>query len=94
MPLRTAVERLGGQVGWDTATRSGQVSWNGRTVTVNSKKQQIEVVQPDGAVELKTAEIQLIGSSLWVSLRDLLEATGHPPLAASVNVEERRVKAL
>lgn len=94
VPLRTAVERLGGQVGWDTATRSGQVSWNGRTVTVNSKKQQIEVILPDGAVELKTAEVQLIGSSLWVSLRDLLEATGHPPLAASVNAEERRVKAL
>ncbi|AIQ56098.1 polysaccharide deacetylase [Paenibacillus borealis] len=94
VPLRAAVERLGGQVGWDTATRSGKVSWNGRTVTLNSKKQQIEIVQPDGAVELKTANIQLIGSSLWVSLRDLLEATGHPPLEASVNAEERRVKAL
>jgi peptidoglycan/xylan/chitin deacetylase (PgdA/CDA1 family) len=94
VPLRAAVERLGGQVGWDTATRSGKVSWNGRTVTINSEKQQIEIIQPDGAVELKPADIQLIGSSLWVSLRELLEATGHPPLEASVTAEERRVKAL
>jgi peptidoglycan/xylan/chitin deacetylase (PgdA/CDA1 family) len=93
VPLRTAVERLGGQVGWDIATHSGQVSWNGRKLTVNAERQQIGVTLPDGSEELRAASVQMIGSSLWVSLRDLLDATGHPPVEATVNAAERRVKA-
>lgn len=94
VPLRTVMQRLGGQVGWDITSRSGKVIWNGRTVTVDAGKQQLGIVWPDGAGEVKSANVQMIGSSLWVSLRDLLEATGHPPLEAIVSAEERRVKAL
>lgn len=94
VPLRTAVRRLGGQVGWDADTRSGKVMWNGRTLTVSPGEQRIGIRRPDGTEEFRTADVQLRGSSLWVSLRELLEAAGHPPVAASVNAEERRVKAL
>ncbi|WNS41636.1 polysaccharide deacetylase family protein [Paenibacillus sp. MMS20-IR301] len=93
VPLRTAVERLGGEVGWDTATRSGRVVWNGRTLIVDSRQQRMLVVGPDGTEKSKTTSVQLLGSALWVPLRDLLEAAGHPPVEASVNAEERRVKA-
>lgn len=93
VPLRATVERLGGRVGWDVATRSAAVSWNGRSMTLDSQRQEVGIHWPDGTAEYKAAQVQLQGSSLWVPLRMLLEAAGHPGAEAFVNAEERRVTA-
>lgn len=94
VPLRAAVERLGGQVSWDTATRSGKIVWNGRTVMADAEHKRLTVTFADGRQQQRITDVQLIGSSLWVPLRSLLEAVGHPVLTAGVTGEERRVKAL
>ncbi|MHA6534274.1 polysaccharide deacetylase family protein [Paenibacillus sp. BAC0078] len=94
VPLRAAVERLGGQVSWDTATRSGKIVWNGRTVMADAEHKRLTVTFADGRQQQRNTGVQMIGSSLWVPLRSLLEAVGHPVLTAGVTGEERRVKAL
>ncbi|WP_379158680.1 polysaccharide deacetylase family protein [Paenibacillus sp. sgz5001063] len=94
VPLRAAVERLGGQVSWDSSSRSGKIIWNGRTIIADAEHKQLTLTDADGIQHISSADVQMIGASLWVSLRGLLEAAGHKPLTASVTVEERRVKAL
>lgn len=66
VPLRATVERLGGRVGWDADTRSAAVSWNGRSMTLDSQKQEVGIHWPDGTAEYRAAQVQLQGSSLWV----------------------------
>ncbi|WP_405106819.1 polysaccharide deacetylase [Paenibacillus sp. FSL K6-1217] len=93
VPLRATVERLGGRVGWNAATRSAAVSWNGHSMKLDSQRQEIGIHRPDGTAEYRGTPVQLRGSSLWVPLRTLLEAAGHPGAEAVVNAEERRVTA-
>ncbi|WP_228745380.1 polysaccharide deacetylase [Paenibacillus sp. S150] len=94
VPLRALVERLGGQVSWDAASRSAGIVWNGRTVEADTLRKQLIVTDADGRQQIRSADVQIIGSSVWVPLRAVLEAVGHPPLTAAVNAEERRVTAL
>lgn len=93
VPFRATVERLGGQVGWNAAARSGTAVWDGRTLTLDSAKQEIGIQRKDGKAEYKPASVELIGSALWVPLRTLLEAAGHTSVEAAVNADERSVKA-
>ncbi|MNO37181.1 Peptidoglycan-N-acetylglucosamine deacetylase [compost metagenome] len=94
VPLRAAIERLGGKVSWDVSSRKGRVVWNGRTILADAANKQLTVTDADGRQRVHSADVQIIGSSLWVSLRGLLEAVGHPPLTAAVTAEERRVTTL
>ncbi|WP_246317107.1 polysaccharide deacetylase [Paenibacillus agri] len=93
VPLRAVVERLGGQVRWDQTSRSGQVIWNGRTVTADVSGGELAVSLPGGAQEKRAARVEIIGGAIWVPLRELLETAGHPLKAISATSEERRVKA-
>ena len=49
---------------------------------------------PDHIQRKNSAEVKMIGGSIWVSLRELLEIADHPPLNINVSEAERRVKAL
>lgn len=93
VPLRATVERLGGQVGWNAEARSGTAVWNGCSLTLDTAKQEIGILRKDGSEEFRPASVQLIDSALWVPLRTLLEAAGHPSVEARVNADERSVKA-
>lgn len=94
VPLRAVIERLGGRVGWDTASRSGSVWWNGREVRADAGNQRLTLVSDDGTLITRKSDVELIGSSLWLPLRDLLEEAGHPLLEVKVTAAERRIKAL
>ncbi|MFC3750400.1 polysaccharide deacetylase family protein [Paenibacillus sp. GCM10012306] len=93
VPLRAVVERLGGQVKWDQTSRSGQVIWNGRTLTADVSRGELVFSLPGGAQEKRAARVEIIGGSIWVPLRELLETAGHPLEAISATSGERRVKA-
>ncbi|WP_246188210.1 polysaccharide deacetylase [Paenibacillus tengchongensis] len=94
VPLRAVIERLSGEVGWDAAARRGRVVWNSRSFTADAQKQRFAAALPQGTEEIHQADIRLIGSSLWVPLRELLEMGGHPLRQAGVTAEERRVRTL
>ncbi|MNC19007.1 hypothetical protein D3C75_669300 [compost metagenome] len=94
VPLRAVIERLGGRVGWDTVNRSGSVWWNGREVSADAGNKRLTLISGDGTHVTRESDVELIGSALWLPLRDLLEESGHPLLEVKVTAEERRVKAL
>ncbi|MNC33311.1 hypothetical protein D3C75_816990 [compost metagenome] len=94
VPLRAVIERLGGQVSWDSVSRSGSIAWNGRYVTADAVNKRLTLISDDGTSEYKQSNVEMISDSLWLPLRELLEATGHPLLEAQVTAEERRVKAI
>ncbi|UQZ37542.1 polysaccharide deacetylase [Paenibacillus sp. PK3_47] len=91
VPLRAVIERLGGQVGWDAASRSSRIVWNGLIITADADRKQLTLSQPAGGEKTAQSGVQLLGSSLWIPLRELLEATGHAPVEAKVTALERRV---
>lgn len=92
VPLRAVIERLGGRVSWDVNSRSGEIDWNGKAVIADVMNKQMILNHPDKGQKTIDARIEMIGGSIWVSLRELLETTGHPPLNISVTEVERRVK--
>ncbi|WP_339244649.1 polysaccharide deacetylase [Paenibacillus sp. FSL F4-0243] len=92
VPLRAVIERLGGRVSWDVNSRSGEIDWNGKAVIADVMNKQLILNHPDKGQKTIDARVEMIGGSIWVSLRELLETTGHPPLNISVTEVERRVK--
>lgn len=94
VPLRAVIERLGGQVSWDSAVKRGRISWNNRLITVDAAGKRMTTSLPDGSETTTAADVQMLGDSLWIPLRELLAAAGHPPLETGTTSEERRVKAL
>ncbi|SEU28960.1 polysaccharide deacetylase [Paenibacillus sp. NFR01] len=93
VPLRAVVERFGGKVYWDAATHRGRVVWGGRVVTADPERQQLVMERLGATAVTRDVRISLIGSSLWVGLRELLETVGYPPKSVSVTADERKVKA-
>lgn len=92
VPLRAVIERLGGRVSWDVNSRSGEIDWNGKAIIADVMNKQLILNHPDNGQKTIDARVEMIGGSIWVSLRELLETTGHPPLNISVTEVERRVK--
>lgn len=93
VPLRAVIERLGGKVGWDAINRSGKVAWNGKEFIIDVENKEMTFILPNDTQNKIEARVEMIGGSIWVSLRELFETAGHPPLKISVNEVERRVKA-
>lgn len=93
VPLRAVIERLGGQASWDAVSRSGKVTWNGKELTVDVKNELLISKLPNGIQKVTNTSVKMIGGSIWISLRDLLDSSAHPPLAIGVTEVERRVKA-
>lgn len=93
VPLRAVVERLGGQVRWDADSRTGKVVWNGRALTADITGDSLIYTSPGGMEAKRPAKVEMIGGSIWVPLRDLLELAGHPLKMVSSGTDERRVKA-
>lgn len=94
VPLRAVIERLGGQVGWDAAGRYSRILWNGRIITADVDKKLLTLNLPAGGAQTQGSGVELLGSSLWIPLRELLEITGHAPTKVAVTAEERRIITL
>jgi peptidoglycan/xylan/chitin deacetylase (PgdA/CDA1 family) len=94
VPLRAVIERLGGKVSWDAASRSSVIVWNRCVLTADADKKLLTRSGPAEGLQTRDSGVQLLGSSLWIPLRELLEAAGHPPVNAAVTAEERRIRTL
>ena len=76
VPLRMAVERLGGSIFWKQESRSADVSLGGkRWVAVLSEG---ALVGSPGSVNRVISEAEMVGNVIWVPIRDVLELSGHP----------------
>ena len=93
VPMRAVIERLGGKANWDVELHSGKATLNGRSFLADVKNKELIFDGVNGEPSIRKGKVEMMGGVIWISLRDLLEIVEHPPLAASVTSEERRVKA-
>ncbi|MNM14706.1 Peptidoglycan-N-acetylglucosamine deacetylase [compost metagenome] len=92
VPLRAVVERLGGQVTWDSQARCGRVLLSGRPIVADASGGGLTVTV-DGGERTVPSSVALRGDVLWLPLRDLLGTAGYASVSASSTPEERRVEA-
>lgn len=75
VPLRSTVERLGGNISWDKKEKTVRVTLAKRTWKVKPVEvRDAESANGQGAA----AEAVLIGNSVWMPLRDVLQMSGRP----------------
>lgn len=94
VPLRTVIEGLGGRVNWDVSNRSGTIAWNGKDIIADVANKELSLNLSDSTQTTSGARIDMVDGAIWISLRELLETSGHPPFNISVTEVDRRVKAL
>ncbi|NGM85530.1 polysaccharide deacetylase family protein [Paenibacillus sp. 7124] len=93
VPLRSVVERFGGRVNWSAGTHSGQAELNGREITADTASGRLTLTGAGPEQEAISSGVVLEGGAIWLPLRDLLEAAGHPLLGVANEPEARTVKA-
>lgn len=95
VPLRAIMERLGAKVNWDHPNRSAVITWGESKVIIDTLEKVIvtESDLVDGNEKVQSISITRKDGAIWVPLRSILEATGHPILSTSSTTEERLVKA-
>lgn len=76
VPLRAAVERLGGSVSWKAESKTVQVSLTKVHWEADPGKGTMTLSEGRGRVTI--SEVKFIGHTVWVPIRDALEISGHP----------------
>lgn len=76
VPLRTAVERLGGDVSWNVKNKKVKVSLTKAQWEADPEKNTMELSGDRGKTII--SEVTFIGHTIWVPIRDALEISGHP----------------
>ncbi|RCX16245.1 peptidoglycan/xylan/chitin deacetylase (PgdA/CDA1 family) [Fontibacillus phaseoli] len=94
VPLRSMMERLGAKVMWDGPTQSALLLWGDATVTIDPRKETLVSQSVNQPIETLPVTFSRKYDSLWISLRPLLESTGHSIVSFKSGRQERRVKAL
>ncbi|WMT43395.1 stalk domain-containing protein [Paenibacillus sp. D2_2] len=89
------MERLGAKVTWDHPNRSAVVTWGDSKVIIDTLENTImtESDLTGGKSDAHSISLTSKNGAIWVPLRSILEATGHPILSTSSTTEERLVKA-
>ncbi|WP_235440510.1 polysaccharide deacetylase [Paenibacillus sp. DMB20] len=86
VPLRAAVERLGGSVNWKGDTKTVKVTLAHSGWIADPIKG--TMTSTDGRNNLVTPEVRFMGHTVWVPLRETLELSGHrlEPIVLKDNV--------
>ncbi|WP_018753487.1 polysaccharide deacetylase [Paenibacillus sanguinis] len=94
VPVRSAMEQLGAEVRWNENNQSAIINWGDASVTLDAKKGVLTNERNGAAFITKIAGVKRKNDALWIPLRPLLQALGHPVIQASSTVDEHWVKAL
>jgi peptidoglycan/xylan/chitin deacetylase (PgdA/CDA1 family) len=94
VPIRAMMERLGGEVKWDSVTRTVSVKWGDSKLTLYPEQGSLVAETNNKGRALYSTTVDKKSDTHWVSLRVLLTASGHDIKSVDVNKQEARVKAL
>lgn len=94
VPVRTVMERLGAEVHWSKESQSAFIVWGDVTVIADTRRGVLTAERAGRSAFEYEAAFERKNDALWVPLRTLLEAAGHPIVGLFSNPDERRVKAL
>ncbi|QCT01375.1 polysaccharide deacetylase [Paenibacillus algicola] len=75
VPLRSAVERLGGRVSWDAPSRTARVSLSGASWSADPG---LGMLWSPHTSMKQPSEVMIWGNAVWIPLRDILHFSGHP----------------
>ncbi|MDP4098324.1 polysaccharide deacetylase [Paenibacillus sp. P96] len=92
--LRTAVQRLGGTVTWNSATKTASVAWNGRTVQVHADTERVTSCKDTNRCVSGASKFVMRAGVIRLPLRDLFQWAGHPVSQMRVTQAEYRVTTL
>ena len=93
VPIRAMMERLGGEVMWDSVTRTVTVMWGDSKLTLYPEQGRLVAETHNKGKILYSTTVDRKNDTHWVSLRVLLAASGHDIKSVKVNPQETIVKA-
>ncbi|MGG1613026.1 polysaccharide deacetylase family protein [Paenibacillus phoenicis] len=93
-PVRMVMERLGAEVYWSEATQSAFINWGDAYIVADTRRGVLTAVRPDGTYAEWEVTFERKAQALWIPLRPLLEALGHPIVGVVSTAGERRVSAI
>lgn len=93
-PVRMVLERLGAEVYWSEATQSAFINWGDASIVADTRRGVLTAVRPDGTYAEWEVTFDRKAQALWIPLRPLLEALGHPIVGVVSTAGERRVSAI
>lgn len=94
VPVRSAMEQLGAEVRWNGKEQSAVIKWGDASVTLDVKEGVLTNERDGVTFVTKIAGVERKNDALWIPLRPLLQALGHPVIQASSTIDEHWVKAL
>jgi peptidoglycan/xylan/chitin deacetylase (PgdA/CDA1 family) len=96
VPLRAAMGKLGVHVEWDGKNKTASLNSREDSVQINVDTGDWTVTNRNRQQGVWTTNIpvQINGGTLWVPLRELLQATGHAQISVSLNNVEWRVTTI
>lgn len=92
VPLRAAIERLGGNVSWNKEQRTVQVSLTRVQWEADPEKRTMQASEERGKSII--SEVSFIGNTVWVPIRDVLEMSGHTIKNIDYGVDTYRIVTL
>ncbi|MEC2346824.1 stalk domain-containing protein, partial [Paenibacillus barengoltzii] len=77
-PVRLVMERLGAEVYWSVATQSAFINWGDAYIVADTRRGVLTAIRQDGTSVEWEVTFERKAQALWIPLRPLLEALGHP----------------
>ncbi|MBP1906144.1 peptidoglycan/xylan/chitin deacetylase (PgdA/CDA1 family) [Paenibacillus turicensis] len=93
VPIRAMMERLGGEVMWDSGTKTVTVMWGDSKLTLYPEQGSLVAESHNKGRVTYSTTVDNKNDTHWVSLRVLLAASGHDIKSVKVNPQETIVKA-
>lgn len=94
VPLRSTLERLGARVAWDGESRTALIHWGDVRVAADPRRATLASKEAGKPETVRQAHFYTQNGALWVSLRNLLESTGHSIVSFELGEERQTIKAL
>lgn len=94
VPVRSAMEQLGAEVRWNGNSERAVINWGDASVTLDVKESVLTTERDGVTFVTEIAGVDRKNDALWIPLRPLLQALGHPLIQASSTIDEHWVKAL
>ncbi|WP_435923942.1 polysaccharide deacetylase family protein [Paenibacillus sp. DYY-L-2] len=93
VPLRSTLERLGARVAWDGESRTALIHWGDVRVAADPRRGTLASKAAGKPETVRQAHFYTQNGALWVSLRSLLESTGHSIVSFDMGEERQTIKA-
>ncbi len=94
VPLRTMMDKIGVSVKWDVKNKLAIVDSGANTLRISIATGDWTSSKKETILQTMNVPVQMNGNTLWVPLREILNATGHDPISIKLNDKEWRIRTI